>query len=293
MARCMVLFVEGVEPTLLDSLVDSGRLPWFAAAREAGTTFPLDCGPVPYEPTNLATALCGVGPGEHGCYSYWDVHAATRPPRILESSDVRAPWMWQWEELADVEWGIVNVQLTHPPKPLRGALLTYPMQPSLRICHPPNLLHDLIKRDVRYAADVSVFYRGHAPQTFFESVLDVAERQLDAEVELAQEVDVLIANLTIADRLSHFLWHEVEEGRERLGRAPYVVDAYEFLDHAVARLAERVEEGGTVLVASEIGFGPLDGFARLDDWLQEVGLQRRHDDGRIDVVAPQIGRAHV
>ena len=241
----------------------------------------MDCGPVPYEPVNLATAFSGVGPGRHGCFSYWAIEASDGFPRILETGDVRAKRFWEWEQFRGLTFCVVNVQLTHPPSPICGKLISYPMGATLRASFPPDLLRDLSRSGVRYAHDATVFYVGQPLEEFAAEAWRAAEYQLAAALALddAEEADVFVLNMTLADRLSHFLWHEIEQGRSDDAR-PEILKAYDFIDGACAEIERRAS--GAVMVFSEIGFGGIDGFVSVDRYLQKAGLQELDEDGRVD-----------
>jgi predicted AlkP superfamily phosphohydrolase/phosphomutase len=277
--RALIIVAEGVDPGVLAQEVSSGRLPWFAQQMRRQNYHPLDCGPVPYEPSNLATAFTGVNPGRHGCFSYWSTHSAGELPRVLETDDVKMKRVWEWEELSDLRFNVVNVQLTHPPKPLNGALITYPMQKSLNTSFPRSLLSDLHLRGIRYAHDVTLFYRGEPFEDFAREAWRVATAQLETALELAKDTDVLIVNLTLADRLSHFLWYQMKACSE--GERPAILRGYEFIDEACRRL--QAVGADSTLVFSEIGFGELDSFVSIDTRLQEAGLQVLTPNGEVDV----------
>ena len=254
----IVAIAEGADLELIRSGLLSQRCPWLTALLDDDCWRPLACGPAPYEPSNLATAFTGRERGVHGCYSYWAMRAAGNAmPAILGSGDVRAPMVWQWRALADLRTAVINVQLTHPPQPLNGSMLSYLMAQSLRYSYPPGLVHALKRRGLRYAHDVSVFYRGEAAASFQARVLQVAAYQLETAIALAREHDVLIVNLTLIDRVCHFLWRELETADDPC--ASRVADAYGFVDDALAMLDELAGDD-PMLVFSEIGFGPLERF---------------------------------
>lgn len=266
----IVAITEGVDLGLL--LQEKNRLPWWNQALKSGNLWRMKCGPAPYEPPNLASAFTGYSRGHHGCYSYWSIRSERgNMPRVLESSDVQRPWIWHWPELADMRFAIVNLQLTYPPQALNGFLISYPMNQTLRYTYPSSLAHDLKHRGLRYGHDVSVLYRGEPYETFFRDILRIAEYQLEVALALSEDCDVLVVNLTIADRLSHFLWHELEQAPND-GRKPYILQGYHFLDEALAQL-DKVAGDDPLLIFSEVGFGPIRGFVSLDKHLQRVGFQ--------------------
>ena len=277
--KALVIVAEGMDPSILQREVYAGHLPWFANQLRHGHYRDLECGPVPYEPTNLATAFSGMNPGRHGCFSYWSAHSAGEMPRVLVTDDVKVPRVWEWPELSDLRFSVVNVQLTHPPKPVNGTLISYPMQYTMNASHPRTLLSDLMKQGIRYAHDVTLFYRGEAFEAFAAEAWRVASAQLDAAEALARVTDVMIVNLTLIDRVSHFLWYEMRHPSP--STRPTVLRAYDFVDEACRRLSALGAE--STLVFSEIGFGDLDGFVSIDERLQQAGLQRLGEDGLVDV----------
>lgn len=277
--KTLVVIAEGMDPLVLESEVAKGRLPWFSQRMHAQSYRHLDCGPVPYEPSNLATAFSGVNPGQHGCFSYWSTHSSGEIPRILESTDVMSARLWEWPEMADQRFAVINVQLTQPPQPVNGTLITYPMQNSMNTSHPRSLLRDLNGRGVRYAHDVSLFYTGQPFEDFATQAYRIAEHQLDTAMVLGAEADVMIVNLTLADRLSHFLWYEMHA--PDAAQRPHVLRAYDFIDQACQRLQSLAPE--SMLVFSEMGFGELSGFFSIDEHLRKAGLQVLDAQGRVDL----------
>ena len=185
---------------------------------------------MPYEPSNLATAFSGVNPGKHGCFSYWNSHTTGEMPRVLETADVKAPRIWEWEEFSDLKFSVVNVQLTHPPKPLNGTLVTYPMSYTMNTSYPRRLLADLHRQGIRYAHDVTLFYTGQPFDTFAKDAWRVATAQLETALEFANETDVMVVNLTLVDRVSHFLWYEMKD--QNTDKRPIILQAYDFIDEA-------------------------------------------------------------
>ena len=136
----IIAIVEGVEETLLRRNIKRLNLHWWDQAFQNKHYAQLDCGPVPYEPSNLMTAFTGMSPGHHGCYSYWDIHSnVDGKPRVLNAQDVKAPLLWHLPEFKDKRVAVVNIQLTHPPQKVNGYLISYLMNQSLRATYPEIL----------------------------------------------------------------------------------------------------------------------------------------------------------
>lgn len=279
--KCAVVIVEGVNRGLLERELQKGALPWWGESVKDSPLLNMDCGPVPYEPSNLATAFTGVNPGKHGCYSYWSTKINGAPPRVLTSADLKQPFCWTWPELGDQRFVVANVQLTSPPEPINGKLISYLMNQSLNYTYPKEVKYELQKKGLRYAHDVSAFYQGEPLDVFAKEIKQVARFQFDAIHSLAQDCDVLIANLTIADRLSHFLWSEIES-YDNHNSVPHILESYKFLDVCLAKLSDLLDEDGTMIVFTEIGFGPIKAFTSINNYLRKGGLLRSNGDGGHD-----------
>lgn len=278
----VVAIVEGADRQIFQQVASAGGAPWWAHNAALFPTIPIECGPAPYEPSNLASAFTGTGRGEHGCYSYWQVRGADGArPRVLTSADVRRPWVWHWPELRNLKKAVVNIQLTHPPEPLDGTLVSYLMAQTLRYTYPENLARDLARKGLRYGHDVSAFYRGEGPEWLVSRTRQIAEYQLETALHLGSEADILVVNLTLIDRLSHFLWPPAQEIAAGLSAGTPLFDAYSFIDGALARL-DRLAGEDPMFVFTEIGFGPIDGFVSFDAVLQAAGLQQSDENGTVD-----------
>ena len=277
----VVAIIEGVDRTLLKKIIGRVRLPWFEAAFEKKAYFLLSSGAVPYEAPNMTSALSGVTPGEHGVFSLWSACYAQGTPMVLSAEDVQAPRIWEWPELKDKTFGLANLHLTHPPRELNGFCLSYLMHQTLNFTHPRDLARRLLADGFRYGHDVSALYTGQPADTFFHEVQRISQYQLDAALQLGKGVDVLIINITLADRLSHFLWPGADAGTASL-EDTHLVRAYRFIDEALQRLDRLRRPHDAMLVFSEMGFGKLVHFASLDDGLHSLGLQARDERGDID-----------
>ncbi|WP_020405420.1 alkaline phosphatase family protein [Hahella ganghwensis] len=283
--KALIIIAEGMDPIVAEREMDKGNLPWFSGQRSKNHYRRLNCGPVPYEPSNLNTAFSGVNPGKHGCFSYWATHCENERPRVLDANDVKAARIWEWPELSDCRFNVVNVQLTHPPRPINGNMISYLMHNTLNASYPRNLLFELSKQGIRYAHDVSLFYQGEPFEEFASNAWRIADYQLQTAMELAKDTDVLIVNLTLADRLSHFLWYEMSQVENAQGsaqeRRPHVLAAYDFIDSACQQLQSLGAEN--TLVFSEMGFGELTHFVSINHYLQQAGLQVLDAEGNIDL----------
>lgn len=281
--RVIALITEGVSPVLLARWCGRGLLPGFARLLAEGSSGPLRSDLVPYEPPGLVTAFTGQESGEHGWFSYWNVHSRDYRPRPMTSEDLRHPFVWQRPEFAGKRFAVVNVFGTYPPTPLNGWLITYPMQQTLNACYPRDLLWTLSSRGLHYTHDVSVWFSGQARKDFLPLVLEADRRRGDLALAFFDEgADAVVVNLTGIDRTSHCYWQELEEGSPVPETESAIFQAYSQCDRVIASLAERAGPHTSLLAFSEIGFGPLRAYCSVNDHLERAGFlkQRPADSGQ-------------
>ena len=198
----------------------------------------------------------------------------------MTSEDLRHPFVWRRPEFADKRFAVVNVFGTHPPKPLNGWLVTYPMQQTLNACYPRDLLWSLSNRGLHYTHDVSVWFSGQAQKDFLPLVLEADRRRGELAFAFLDEgADVVIVNLTGIDRTSHCYWQELEEGSPVPETESAIFRAYRECDAIIERLTERVDEHTSLLCFSEVGFGALRAYCSVNDHLERAGFLRESPPG--------------
>ncbi len=271
--KALVIITEGVSRQLLEEWCAKGLLPGFARVLKDGAQGNLRSDLVPYEPPGLVSAFTGRSAGDHGWFSYWDVHNHDYRPQPLNSAKQSQLLLWQRPELSSARFGVVNVFGTHPPTPLNGWLVTYPMQQTVKACYPRDLLWSLSQRGVHYTHDVSIWFSGQAQKSFLPLALEADRRRGEVALTLFEEgADVVIVNLTSIDRISHCYWQELEPGSPVSATESAIFQAYLQCDRIIAQCAELVSKNTSLLAFSEIGFGPLRAYCSVNDALEKAGL---------------------
>lgn len=78
--KVMVLGIDGMDPTLLQTFVEQGRMPNFKALMAEGDFKPLQTTMPPQSPVAWSTFMTGMDPGGHGIYDFIHVDQAKMAP---------------------------------------------------------------------------------------------------------------------------------------------------------------------------------------------------------------------
>lgn len=237
---------------------------------------------VPYEGSALQTAFTGYSPEESGVYSYWHIHNYDYIPQIIDSSELIKKPIWLREEFEDKKFAVVNIFGTHKPYPINGYMLTYLFQQSLRACYPDNLIRELSKAGFSYGNDVSALYTGTDREKFLDMIYKLEKKRVNVAFELLNKTDMLIANFTIIDRLSHFYTQELDSENFSDETETAIFKAYDLMDQTVGRFLEELDDSCQLFVFSELGFGPLREFVSINAYLQKAGYLEREENGEFN-----------
>lgn len=279
--KLIFIVLEGMGNTLLNKYVDKGYLQNLKKLylNQGGS---LISNKIPYETSAMQTAFTGYPPEEHGVFSCWKVHNYDYVPQTFKSSDLIRPSVWQLDEFRNKKFAVVNIFGTHPAYQINGYMLTYLFQQSLHACYPDNLIRELSKEGYAYGHDVSAFYRGEARHKFLEKVFKIEQLRVNAALKLLDDVDILIVNFTLIDRLSHYYWQEVEADSVVDEKDSALYKGYTFIDNSIGRFLNILNDNSDILIFSDYGFGPLREFVSVNNFLEQAGYLKRHQNGEVD-----------
>ncbi len=144
--KVVVIGLDGLEPTIIDSMLQAGELPSLARLRVNGgysrvaTTWPAQT------PVAWSTFATGVNPGGHGIYDFlrrdpktytpdlglnrYEQKSAFLPPKVVNLR--RGKPFWDTLSAAGIPSAVVRCPCTYPPETLKGRLLAGMGVPDLR-----------------------------------------------------------------------------------------------------------------------------------------------------------------
>jgi len=177
---------------------------------------------------------------------------------------------------------VVNMPITHPPRPIDGVLVSgMPVPPGLPYTDPRSLADELDADG--YITDVAVREDNSDGIDTLARLRDMTAARGRAVVRLAQREswDLFVAVFVLPDRLGHPWWKYLVEGdalfssREGARIRAAAAEALAALDRAIADLVAVVPSNAAIVACSDHGFGSLRADVFFDVALADAGLIER------------------
>lgn len=290
MGRLVFLGLDGVGLDLAGELASRGVMPNLGRLMQAGQAWPTRS-PLPeVSPVCWTSMFSGVGPGEHGVFGFGQVDPGTYQVRPVDSSAVQAPRLWDQLSNAGRRSVVLNVPLTYPATPIKGAMVSGFVAPELsRAVQPPQLLPRLEALGYRPEADLD---KGRDDVAALAA--DVS-RALETRLAMFREMwredwDFFCAVITDTDRINHFLWPALWEPDHPQAQAALAIykQVDDFIGWLWQEIGPQVESGqAALLLAADHSFGPIRSEVYLNPWLMEQGYLQIEGGAGAERILPQ------
>ncbi len=263
--KTLLIGIDAACHRVLNPLFERGELPTLSSVFESGVSSPLESQIPPWTASAWPSLYTGMNPGKHGVFSFlsfdgydWDV---------VNSTDVRERTLWGVLSHHGVSSVVVNVPVTHPPRPFDGALIPGYTAPENPECHPNGLLDD-VRTEI---GEYHVY-----PDTDDGELVDsyracIRSRTAAFEYLVARfEPEFGFVQFQATDSVVH----------RRPGDQNAVRSVYGEVDKQVGELIATTDPDNVVIV-SDHGIGPYDGYEfRVNDFLYDTGYVEFETDGR-------------
>lgn len=325
-SRLLVIGLDGVPRTLLETVFAQGWMPFLKAMWEGGYRADLASTVPPLSAPAWVTFATGVNPGEHGILHFVSLRpgAAARQgtdeaqwvfhdcASLLNADKIQGAILWQLLSDAGRRPVVVNVPITYPPRPINGVMVTGMLTPpSARIfTHPPEWSERL--RKAGYEVELSLHEKefDFDAQRLVSRLREVLRKRKDACLQLMSDEpwEFFMVVFTSTDRIQHRFWKYLVPGwpeysspeAERL--RPSIERYFRELDGAIAELVSAAGPDARTMVLSDHGFGPAPDYTVYSiSLMQALGLAgaweksrvvrfRRFIEGRLGLTPNQIRR---
>lgn len=271
--KVLVIGIDGGTFSMIDPLVEQGRLPNLGRLIDAGVRATLTSTIPPLTPVAWGAFMTGCGPGKHGTYGFLRVKPEDYSVQFLNGSHLRAPTLWEVLAGHGLRCGVHNVPWTYPPQPINGFVLSGLDAPQFGpdIAYPPGLFERVV------GATGSYFEKFVPPQAVTRDV-----ERLGRQVEQAGAVarwlagaeptDLFMTVFGTTDHVQHNFWSARRQGGGGTEVDDVIHFTYERVDREIGHLLDECADAQTtVIVLSDHGAGPCKGGFNLDRWLEQNG----------------------
>jgi predicted AlkP superfamily phosphohydrolase/phosphomutase len=233
--------------------------------------------------TSFAT---GKNPGKHGLYDWIGRDRDSYDVSPLTAQHIAEPTLWSLLSDSKRRLCVFNVPMTYPPQPVNGLMVSGMPAPSTRvtITYPPSLLEEIQQVVGEYLLypDPGQAYSDAGVDAFLERLYRTTETRLRTLDYLREREawDFLMVVFNGTDTVQHALWKYMSPAHplhdptkaERYGDA--ILHYYQFIDEALGRLLDSLDDDTVLLIMSDHGFGPFHKFIHVNNWLRQQGWLR-------------------
>ena len=280
----LVIALDGATFDLFDPWLAGGALPALARLMATGASGELRSTLPPVTAPAWVSFMTGKNPGKHGVFDFFRPDAANFDQyEMVNSSHIRAKLLWEYLSGAGVRVGVLNVPVTHPPRPVNGYLVPGLLSPDQgQTCYPPDLLQPYQKELGPYRLTPSILYHPDNAAAFIADLHALCDTQSRYAQRLYadQPTDFFMVHFLAPDIAQHKLWHYSDPGhpwhdpRPAAKYGSALRDLFIRLDGAIAELIALMPAGTTVVVLSDHGFGPHHQTINLNSFFIRTGLMR-------------------
>lgn len=291
--RVLIIGIDGASPRVTKPLMDAGRLPNLARLAQHGVSGPLRSALPLFSPRIWNTIATGRRPEDHGVISFVkpDPEKKKEQQELYLSTDRKVPALWNIISEAGLSVAVINWWTTYPPEIIEGVMVSdhfFPDQISRikktfkdsrpspgALIHPESWTsraESLLDETTNLTDIPNPFTQDVPLPRWVNRDLLISQYENDELIThialgVQQEFhpDVLMVFLPGIDRVSHWLWGNLEPDEaypeplrptrvERRAGSESLMQYYEFTDRLIGRLLESYGPDDLIIVISDHGF---------------------------------------
>ncbi|MEW6003369.1 MAG: alkaline phosphatase family protein [Nitrospirota bacterium] len=271
--KVVVLGLDGVPCSLLNSFIDEGVMPNFARLKEEGTLCSMTVSIPEVSSTSWSTFMTGVNPGRHGIYGFMELQKENYSWRFPNFNDLKSKTIWEIAGDHGKRSIVLNIPSTYPVRPLNGMLVSGFVALDLKKASFPEKLYQYLS-NIGYRLDVDAKKASKSIDEFTDDIMQTFRKRKEAINYLyeSEEWDLFIACITETDRLHHYLWNALDDSFN-----PYhdfFLNFYRELDEFIGTFYSKIDLSIPFIILSDHGFTGIKKEIYLNAFLREKGYLR-------------------
>ncbi|MHC1683124.1 MAG: alkaline phosphatase family protein [Clostridiaceae bacterium] len=260
--KTFIFGIDGGTFSIIKPLLDKGFLPNIKKLIDSGASGNLISTVPPHTAPGWASAITGVNPGSHGIYQFWDTQSSEYVGKYMGSTDFGVPTLWEILNKNGMKTGMVNVPMTHPPKPVDGFIITWPLSKTLRYSYPSNILSEIANSGGHYLPDLYTMFKGDLE--YINEAIEITKNRAKTIIHLIKKypTDFFMTVFPEVDRISHYYWHFFDEKSpdysnsvDNIKLRSAISDIYIATDYAIGEILKALDDKCSIYLISDHGFG--------------------------------------
>ncbi len=308
--KVIVIGIDGGTFDIIRPMVEKGRLPNLASIMRNGVSSEL-VSTIPFLTSTAFTSfMTGVNPGKHRIFGFTgNTHLQYGDGPVLNASHIGSETIWETFTRNKKRVLLSIVPFTYPPPTINGAFIYTDVHSRGRIyTYPQDLLGDIKKVIGPYKTkspeSVMKLLHSMSKETLLDDILEDSVFKIDKMKEICLyllrrfEWDFFMTVFKTTDVIQHYYWKYMDSNytsQDEHFASKYrdsIHDTYERVDSAIGEILAQAGKDATVVVMSDHGFGPLQKFFYVNNWLLQEGLlvlkRRSLSSKKITVIHPSM-----
>ena len=281
--KVFTIGVDGGTFDIILPLVEKGELPNFERMINQGIWGKLESTVPPFSGPAWSSFQTGKAPSSHGIFDFLNKKPNSYETYYVNSTHIKGARFWDVLGDNGLKVGIINVMVTYPPRPVNGFLLTGGLTPMGRsFAYPESLAKEITETfgDYRIWGVGGITLTEGGEKKFINAYFTNEKRRMDMARHLmrTREWDFFMVMFEGADPLQHELWKYIDENHPRFNSntEEYVKQAipnfYKEVDGFLGEIFKMLPDDTTVCIMSDHGFGPMDRYFLVNNFLIEIGM---------------------
>ena len=280
--RVMVIALDGATWDLAHPWMEAGYMPNLTRLVSDGVSAVMRAELPPSSVPNWPAFMTGKNAGKHGCLWWLGRDATGSLNQVpIDSQSVRGDTIWSYLSSHGKRVIVQNVPVTYPVEPINGVMISGLLTPRSAedFVYPASLKTNLDTSVGGYQIYPQGGYARGREHAFLNALItNIRQHTKAADFLLRSQVwDFFILVLGPTDEGSHKYWHYLDpdhhlhKPEEATKFGDSIQKLYTAADEAIGALLQHMSENDTLIVMSDHGFGPVEGFFLPNNWLMQQG----------------------
>lgn len=289
MSKVIVIGLDAACLEILMPWIELGKLPNIDSIFRDGTYGNMRSVVPPMTPSAWYSVVTGKNPGKHGVFDWFEPGTDGYQRKLVSSASNRAKCIWDYLSESNRRSIVINVPVTHPPRPLKGILIPGYLSPKDPVTYPPGILDEFEQIHGPYAVYSDNEGRKASVRSMVEGYMQMTRLRTEAGLYYARKIDWDF--FMIQFQKTDSVFHELDKPEHEPAR----LQVYQCVDECIGRIRQTVGKDANIILVSDHGIGQCEWTCCLNTWLEKNGLlvyKTSGNDGAGTIASEKVQLSH-